>query len=129
MIEVVTGIATGIAFVVLLGVFLPSTNLMIYGLKTTYRAGEEIDFSMSVRDWDPCHRSSVAIRNEDTKEIIWVSPSPILSACHLLPHRMNVTLHPIDIGQSRMVINDTGNYEMAIGYKEETVLRNFTVTG
>jgi len=122
-------IAAGSAAVIsLLVFFYPFEGVQIEGLRSNYAVGEEVEFIIKVRDFDPCHRPNLVIGSTENSEVVWVSRSVISASCIQQPHEANVSIRPADIGDGPIIIKETGTYELALSYGNETLRRTFQVS-
>lgn len=139
VIPVVIGLVTGAAFIVVIAIlFVSFTNqstapfvkhnhhfqVSIAGLKSSYEAGERIDFVMRIKGFgDTCASPNFAIRNVDTLEVIWYSKS-VISVCDPTPKLVDVSLHQdeLSMGREPLFINEIGTYEFKAQYMDSNIV-------
>lgn len=136
---VIAGLATGIAFVVIFATltpFSPTSNvgqkqhlvdLTISGLKTTYRAGEVIIFSVNQRGGG-CAFPDVWIENA-TGEKVWSANNPTgMLMCPIVKDEKNfqMTWRPDIIGDYPS-INATDHYFVVAKFDDDSIRQGFRV--
>jgi hypothetical protein len=144
IIPAITGIAVGIAFVVVFSILYASSssampndhnqiNLTIEGMKSTYLSGEQIIFSVNaegVSD-NTCNigSPSVLIRDENSGKVIyWPHPFGFNTAIKC------ANIEPInkewvfgDDAESVIVLDKAGSYTVIASLEEVTIERHFAV--
>lgn len=139
IVPVSVGLGAGATLIVVISIFVQFSDqttldiprhdhhfqVLISGLENSYESGERIDFVMRIKGFGvACASPNIAIRDADTLEVIWYSPSAI-TLCDPTPKLVDVSLHQEDLSMRRMpplYINETGTYEFKASYIHSNIV-------
>jgi len=107
-----------------------SLDVAIAGLKDSYRIGEAIDFTVTVKGYgNACGYPNVLIRNAATNTTVWSADRIALLLCDPDPdlHDIDIVWKPEDWGESPIVINEPGSYIVQAEFDDTIVTKEFVV--